>query len=53
MADRSGRCGRRHAAWAMVGAILGLVAARQLVGLAVSVALFWDRIVAMGLSLRP
>jgi hypothetical protein len=43
----------RSKGWSAFLSGLGLVAAGALVGLAVSVALFWDRIVAMGLSLRP
>ena len=42
----------RSKGWSAFLSGLGLVAAGALVGLAVSVALFWDRIVAMGLSLR-
>ncbi|TGQ71324.1 MAG: hypothetical protein E5V49_07765 [Mesorhizobium sp.] len=43
----------RGKGWSAVLSGLGLIAAGALVGLAVSVALFWDRLVAMGLSLRP
>ena len=47
------RSPQRSKGWSAFLSGLGLVAAGALVGLAVSVALFWDRIVAMGLSLRP
>ena len=43
----------RSKGWSAFLSGLGLIAAGALVGLAVSVVLFWDRIVAMGLSLRP
>ncbi|SDA80422.1 hypothetical protein [Mesorhizobium qingshengii] len=43
----------RSSGWSAFLSGLGLIAAGALVGLAVSVALFWDRIVAMVLSLRP
>ncbi|WP_256753173.1 hypothetical protein [Mesorhizobium sp. Mes31] len=43
----------RSAGWSAFLSGLGLIAAGALVGLAVSVVLFWDRIVAMVLSLRP
>jgi hypothetical protein len=47
------RATTRSKRWSAFLSGLGLVAAGALVGLVVSVALFWDRIVAMGLSLRP
>lgn len=47
------RSPQRSKGWSAFLSGLGLIAAGALVGLAVSVALFWDRIVAMGLSLRP
>jgi hypothetical protein len=47
------RAPQRSKGWSAFLSGLGLIAAGALVGLAVSVALFWDRIVAMGLSLRP
>ncbi|TPJ57136.1 hypothetical protein [Mesorhizobium sp. B2-6-1] len=43
----------RSKGWSAVLSGLGLIAAGALVGLAVSIVLFWDRIVALGLSLRP
>ncbi|MBZ9810013.1 hypothetical protein LB542_18805 [Mesorhizobium sp. BR1-1-9] len=43
----------RSKGWSTVLSGLGLIAAGALVGLAVSIVLFWDRIVALGLSLRP
>ncbi|MFD2054722.1 hypothetical protein ACFSQT_16965 [Mesorhizobium calcicola] len=43
----------RSKGWSAFLSGLGLIAAGALVGLVVSVVLFWDRIVAMGLSLRP
>lgn len=46
------RSPQRSKGWSAFLSGLGLVAAGALVGLAVSIALFWDRIVAMGLSLR-
>ena len=47
------RSPQRSKGWSAFLSGLGLIAAGALVGLAVSVVLFWDRIVAMGLSLRP
>ena len=47
------RSPERSRGWSAFLSGLGLVAAGALVGLAVSVALFWDRIAAMVLSLRP
>jgi hypothetical protein len=47
------RSPERSKGWSAFLSGLGLVAAGALVGLAVSVALFWDRIAAMVLSLRP
>ncbi|GLS35675.1 hypothetical protein GCM10010869_12640 [Mesorhizobium tianshanense] len=43
----------RGKGWSAFLSGLGLVAAGALVGLAVSIVLFWDRLVAMGLSFRP
>ncbi|MBZ9853479.1 hypothetical protein LB566_06685 [Mesorhizobium sp. CA13] len=43
----------RNKGWSAVLSGLGLIAAGALVGLAVSTVLFWDRIVALGLRLRP
>lgn len=43
----------RSKRWSAFLSGLGVIAAGALVGLAVSVVLFWDRIVAMVLSLRP
>ena len=47
------RSPQRGNGWSAFLSGLGLVAAGALVGLAVSVALFWDRLVAMVFSLRP
>ena len=47
------RSPQRSKGWSAFLSGLGLVAAGALVGLAVSVALLWDRIAAMVLSLRP
>ncbi|QKD06258.1 hypothetical protein [Mesorhizobium loti] len=47
------RVATRSKGWSAFLSGLGLIAAGALVGLAVSVVLFWDRIVALGLSLRP
>ena len=47
------RSPQRGKGWSAFLSGLGLVAAGALVGLAVSVALFWDRLVAMVFSLRP
>ncbi|RWQ66693.1 hypothetical protein [Mesorhizobium sp.] len=44
---------RRGKGWSAFLSGLGLIAAGALVGLAVSIVLFWDRLVAMGLSFRP
>lgn len=43
----------RGKGWSAFLSGLGLIAAGALVGLAVSVVLFWDRLVAIGLSFRP
>lgn len=43
----------RGKGWSAFISGLGLIAAGALVGLAVSVVLFWDRLVAIGLSFRP
>lgn len=47
------RAAPRGKGWSAVLSGLGLIAAGALVGLAVSVILFWDRIVAMGVNFRP
>jgi hypothetical protein len=47
------RSTERSRGWSSFLSGLGAIAAGALVGLAVSVALFWGRIVAMVLSLRP
>ena len=43
----------RRKRWSTFLSGLGLIAAGALVGLAVSIVLFWDRLVAMGLSFGP
>lgn len=43
----------RGKGWSTFLSGLGLIAAGALVGLAVSIVLFWDRIVAMGWGFRP
>ena len=43
----------RGKVWSAFLSGLGLIAAGALVGLAISIVLFWDRLVAMGLSFRP
>ncbi|MCF6123192.1 hypothetical protein EN904_16180 [Mesorhizobium sp. M7A.F.Ca.CA.001.07.2.1] len=47
------RATERGKRWSALLSGLGLVAAGALVGLVVSVVLFWDRIVAMVVNLRP
>ncbi|RWO43302.1 MAG: hypothetical protein EOS12_19605 [Mesorhizobium sp.] len=47
------RAAERGKRWSALLSGLGLVAAGALVGLVVSVVLFWDRIVAMVVNLRP
>ncbi|MCF6108903.1 hypothetical protein [Mesorhizobium muleiense] len=44
---------KRRKRWSAFLSGLGLIAAGALVGLAVSIVLFWDRLVAMGLSFGP
>ncbi|RWO99444.1 hypothetical protein [Mesorhizobium sp.] len=44
---------KRRKRWSAFLSGLGLIAAGALVGLAVSIVLFWDRLVAMGLSFTP
>ncbi|MET3581525.1 hypothetical protein ABID19_004576 [Mesorhizobium robiniae] len=43
----------RSKGWSAFLSAIGLIAAGALVGLAVSIVLFWDRLVAMGLSFGP